>query len=190
MVRSLLGYTVVCPCALTAAISVARMSPLGPPSTVAVSFDVGREMTAAPLVNQTYLTEYQQVLEKRRVFWIVGIHPFDRENRGNSLYHRRIVQPAIELRGDIEIIDGARIPRVADQGALDARGAGDGQSCYGPAFDYRFVPAVAGQCSDIQTRRCEFVDRFLRMLGNSGSETESCEKEDGGGIHSRIGWPS
>ena len=121
--------------------------------------------------------------------WIMDIYPFNRENRANSLYHRRVVQPAIELRRDVEIVNGARIPRVADQGALDTRSVGDGQSCYGPAFDRRFIPAT-GQRSDIQTWGREFVDRFLRMLGKNGSKAESCEEEDDGGIHSRIGWQS
>ena len=57
IVRSWLGYTVECPSALDAAISVARMRPFGPPLTVTLSFDVGRDMTAAPLVNQRYLSD-------------------------------------------------------------------------------------------------------------------------------------
>ena len=114
-------------------------------------------------------------------------HLFERRQQGaNSLYNRRVVQPTIELRWDIEIVDGARISRVTGQGALDPRRAGDGQSCYGPAFDHRFVPAVACQCGDVQTRGCEFVDGFL-MLGDSSSKAESCEKEDGGMIHPWTG---
>ena len=100
------------------------MSPLGPPSTATVSFEVGREMTAAPLVNQTYLYRISVDVCRREKLWSVGIHSI--ENRANPLYHRRIVQPAIELRWDIEIIDGARISRVTDQGSLDSRGVGDG----------------------------------------------------------------
>ena len=55
-VRSVsLGYLVVWPKALTSIVSAARMSPFAPPLTVAVSFDVGRDITAVPLANHTHL---------------------------------------------------------------------------------------------------------------------------------------
>lgn len=55
-----LGYTVVCPCLLTAGISAARIKSLAPPFTTALSGNVGRVMTAFPLVKYTHLRRMRE----------------------------------------------------------------------------------------------------------------------------------
>ena len=54
-VSSSLGYTVLCPSALTFFVSVARINPLRPPRMVAVSVEFGRETTARPDMKATHL---------------------------------------------------------------------------------------------------------------------------------------
>ena len=112
-VLSLVGYFVMCPKALTDAISAARRSPLAPPLMVAVSLDVGSDKTAFPLVYHTYL-QCKSAKVSYEPFQVKDNKRPEDVQRKYSLHSWRIMQPSIELPRNIEIGGAARLPQAGD----------------------------------------------------------------------------
>lgn len=63
------------------------------------------------------------------------------------------MQAAVELGGDVEVIQGAAGGETADESALDAGDGGDAQVGDGPAFEDGFAGGVSGEGGDVERLR-------------------------------------
>ena len=98
IVGSSLGYSDVCPSALTALTSAARMRPPRPPCTRAVTSEVGRLMSTRPATKETYLSRPSvnmgPVVAPSRGLGMGPRWP----GRSDVLDHGRGVQAAVKVR--------------------------------------------------------------------------------------------